>query len=623
MLGASDSNGCDALLLLDTIHSREDLLQLNPAQQKQLCGEIRDFLVEHISRTGGHLASNLGIVELTLAIHLVFDTSRDRLVFDVGHQSYVHKILTGRMQQFSGLRTYGGIAGFPKPSESEHDAFVAGHASNAVSVALGMARARTVQGASYQVIALLGDGAMTGGLAYEGLNNAGASKEPMIVILNDNGMSITPNVGGISKHLKLIRTKPGYFGIKLAYRRFTQSVPGGKHLYGLTHRMKAFLKRHLVGITLFEEMGFSYIGPVDGTDVKRLTELLQNAKELQCPVLLHVITKKGNGYGPAEENPDRFHGIGRFDKDSGEAACPSAISFSDTFGRTVTELAAEDVRVCAITAAMQPGTGLDGFAARYPNRLFDVGIAEGHAVCMAAGLAKQGMVPVVAIYSTFLQRSYDMMLHDVGLLQLHVVFAVDRAGLVGEDGETHHGVFDVAYLRQVPGMQVFCPANQAELRIMLRKAVLEEHGPVAIRYPRGGDGFLQSACSNPVIREGADITLVAYGTMINPMLEASVRLTQDGIFAEVIKLPRIKPLDLEPVLASVRKTGRLFVAEEVVDAGCVANDLFAALAEHGISAAVRKKNLGDRYIQHGSVQLLRKACGLDGEGLWKEIQEVL
>ncbi len=607
--------------VLDPIPTRDELRQMRPAQLEALCREIRRFLVENISQTGGHLASNLGVVELTVALQLAFDTSVDRLVFDVGHQAYVHKLLTGRRDRFATLRTYGGIAGFPKPSESVHDAFIAGHASNAVSVALGMARARTAQGETYQVAALLGDGAMTGGLAYEGLNDAGASGEPLIVILNDNGMSITPNVGGISKHLKLIRTKPGYFGIKLAYRRFTRAVPGGKYLYGLTHRMKAFLKRHLVGITLFEEMGFSYIGPVDGTDIRRLTELLQSAKELRCPVLLHVITKKGSGYGPAEESPARFHGVGAFDLNSGAAPPAKRVTFSETFGQTMLELAGEDPRVCAVTAAMQSGTGLDGFAARYPERFFDVGIAEGHAVCMAAGLAKQGMRPVAAIYSTFLQRAYDMLLHDVGLLQLHVVFAVDRAGLVGEDGETHHGVFDAAYLRQVPGMRVLCPANQAELRGMLRRAVLELDGPVAIRYPRGGDGFLKSVCTQPVLREGRDLTLAAYGTMINPVLEAAVKLKQQGIEAEVLKLDQIQPLDLEPVARSVQKTGRLFVAEEVMDAGCVADAIFAVLAVRGVPAVMRKRNLGSQFVTHGSVEKLYEACGLDCGGLVRAIRE--
>lgn len=611
------------MTLLNTIHSREALLQLTPEQQKQLCREIREFLVEHISRTGGHLASNLGVVELTLALHLVFDTAQDRIIFDVGHQAYVHKILTGRQEQFRQLRTFGGIAGFPKPSESEHDAFIAGHASNAVSVALGMARARTLQKQDYSVIALLGDGALTGGLAYEGLNDAGASGEPLIVILNDNGMSITPNVGGISRHLKLIRTKPGYLGIKMAYRKFTRAIPGGNALYRATHRLKAFLKRHLIGITLFEDMGFNYIGPVDGSNVRRLTELLRYAREMQEPVLLHVITKKGSGYGPAEEKPDQFHGVGAFDTASGATQPSKSVTFSATFGNTMQELAAEDPRICAITAAMKPGTGLDGFAAAYPDRFFDVGIAEGHAVAMAAGLAKQGMIPVAAIYSTFLQRAFDMMLHDVGLLNLHVIFAVDRAGLVGEDGETHHGVFDIGYLQQVPGMQILCPANQAELRTLLRKAALEMTGPVAVRYPRGGDGFLKSVCTEPCLREGTDITLVSYGTMINTVLEAAVSLKQQGIHAEVVKLTQIKPLDMTPVLESVRKTGRLFVAEETVDAGCLANQLFARLEQEGIAAAVGKRNFGDSYVTHGAVSKLYEATGMDCAGLLAGIREVL
>ncbi len=596
---------------------------MDDEQLRALCAELRAFLIERVSRTGGHLASNLGVVELTVALHLVFDTAVDRLVFDVGHQSYVHKLLTGRMGQFDSLRSYGGLAGFPKPSESAHDAFIAGHASNAVSVALGMARARTRLGENYQTVALVGDGALTGGLSYEGMNDAGASGEPLIVVLNDNGMSITPNVGGISRHLKLIRSKPGYFGIKMAYRRFTKKAPGGKYLYQLTHKLKAFLKRRLVGITLFEEMGFSYIGPVDGRDIRRLAELLKYAKELRCPVLVHVNTKKGCGYGPAEENPDRFHGVSPFDPRTGTPPPPSPDTFSATFGETMRALASEDGRVCAVTAAMQPGTGLDAFAQENPERFFDVGIAEGHAVSMAAGLAKQGMRPVVAVYSTFLQRAYDMLIHDVGLLRLHVVFAVDRAGLVGEDGETHHGVFDVGYLRQLPGLRLLCPANQAELRLMLRRAVFELDGPVAIRYPRGGDGAYREVCAGPVLREGRDITLLGYGVMVNTLLETAGRLAEEGIEAEVVKLNEIKPLDVETVAASVRKTGRLFVAEECVDAGCVANELFSALTLRGVPFRAGKANLGDRYTQHGAVSALRAAAGLDCDGLLRAIREVL
>ena len=531
------------MTLLDTINSREALCALNDAQLRQLCDEIRQFLVLNVARTGGHLASNLGVVELSVALERVFDTSRDRLLFDVGHQSYVHKILTGRRDEFRTLRMFGGLAGFPKPSESVTDPFVAGHASSSVSTALGMARARTLQHEDYHVVALMGDGAMTGGLAYEAMNDAGESSEQLIVILNDNGMSITPNVGGIAQHLALIRTRPGYYRIKKAYRAVTAKVPGGKCLYRLTHRLKEHWKRMLFGTTFFEEMGFEYYGPVDGHDLKRLEYMLRLVKDRRHPVLLHVITQKGKGYAPAEENPDVFHGIGHFDPEKGmEPRCGHLPTFSDTFSETIDALGAQEPRICAITAAMLRGTGLDAFAAHYPERCFDVGIAEGHAVSMAGGLAKQGMIPVVAIYSTFLQRAYDMLLQDVAMLGLHVVFAVDRAGLVGGDGETHHGVFDVNYLRSVPGMQVLCPASQAELGQMLRRAVLEMTGPVAVRYPRGCDGTFTGIAEQPCLREGSDITLVTYGTLVNEVLAAAKMLQARGISAEVLKLPSIKPL---------------------------------------------------------------------------------
>ncbi len=605
--------------ILDNISIRDDLCRLDTPELVELSGEIRHFLVEHISKTGGHLASNLGIVELTLSIHKVFDTAVDRLVFDVGHQSYVHKILTGRKGEFPGLRTYGGIAGFPKPSESDHDAFIAGHASNSVSVALGMARARTLMGADYSVLALLGDGAMTGGLAYEGLNDAGASGEPLIVILNDNGMSISPNVGGISAHLKLIRTKPGYFGIKKSYRKFTKKMPG---LYRFTHRFKNVLKKHLLGITLFEEMGFSYIGPVDGSDIQRLTELLQHAKELACPVLLHVITKKGSGYQPAEEKPHDYHGVGKFDIADGVKAKGGNPTFSATFGSELTKLAQKQPKICAISAAMLPGTGLDGFAQTFPKRTFDVGIAEGHAVAMAAGLAKEGMVPVVAIYSTFLQRAYDMLHHDVGLLGLHVVFAVDRAGLVGEDGETHHGVYDVGYLRQIPQMQVFCPANQAELAEMLDYATTKCSCPVAIRYPKGCDGRFTKVATQTCIRKGIHATLVVYGTMINAALDAADLLTEQGISLEILKLNAIAPYDYPAIATSVQKTNVFYMAEEVAESGCLAYEILAKLNADGIHPVAKCHSL-QGLIPHGDNKLLLEKCQLDGKGLAENIKEVL
>lgn len=610
--------------LLNQINSRQDLLALDDVQLRTLCDELRQFLVLNIAKTGGHLASNLGVVELTVALERVFDTSRDRLLFDVGHQSYVHKLLTGRREAFSGLRQFGGLSGFPKPSESDCDAFVAGHASSAVSTALGMARARTLLKQDYHVVALMGDGAMTGGLAYEAMNDAGESDEPLLVILNDNGMSITPNVGGISRHLSVLRTRPGYFRLKKAYRTVMRKLPGGRYIYRLTHRLKQRWKQMLLGSTLFEEMGFDYYGPVDGHDLKRLEYLLMLAKDAKGPVLLHVITKKGKGYAPAEQNPDVFHGIGHFDPESGKPPCCAHLpSFSDTFGNTLVDLARREPRICAITAAMVHGTGLTGFAKEFPTRCFDVGIAEGHAVSMAGGLAKQGMIPVVAIYSTFLQRAYDMLLQDVAMQGLHVVFAVDRAGLVGEDGETHQGVFDINFLRSVPGMQILCPADQAELEQMLRKAVLEMDGPVAVRYPRGCDGAFTEVAAQPVVRAGTDITLVGYGRMINELLGAARLLEKKGVSAEVVKLPSVKPIDMSAIAASVRKTGRLLVAEEAVCIGCAGKEIAASLRTAGLNVPTRLCNIGDRFVRHGSVQRLFEMLGLDAASLAEAALEVV
>lgn len=610
--------------LLSQISTREDLLALDERQLEQLCEEIRQFLVLNVAHTGGHLASNLGVVELTVALERVFDTSKDRLLFDVGHQSYVHKILTGRREQFRTLRTFGGLAGFPKPAESGCDAFVAGHASSSVSTALGMARARTLLKQDYHVIALMGDGAMTGGLAYEGMNDAGESSEPLIVILNDNGMSITPNVGGIAQHLGLLRTRPGYFRLKKAYRAVTHAIPGGRAVYRLTHRLKERWKRMLLGSTLFEEMGFEYYGPVDGHDLKRLEYMLRLVKDCDRPVLVHVITQKGKGYRPAELNPDVFHGIGTFDPADGHTPlCSHLPSFSDTFGSVLCEIAAQNPRVCAITAAMIRGTGLSEFEKKYPERCFDVGIAEGHAVSMAGGLAKQGMIPVVAIYSTFLQRAYDMILQDVAMLNLHVVFAVDRAGLVGEDGETHHGLFDINYLRSVPNMQVLCPSNQAELAQMMRRAVLEMRGPVAVRYPRGCDGAYTDCPSSPLLKAGKDITLCSYGTLINQVLQAAKLLEAQGIFAEVLKLPSVKPIDMAPIRTSVRKTGHLLVAEEAVCIGCAGKEIAASLRAGGLNLPIRLCNAGDRFVPHGALPALYRLLGLDAESLAKTALEVL
>ena len=434
--------------ILESIKNNEDLRAVPGEKIPALCGEIRRFLVDKVSQTGGHLASNLGAVELTVALHRVYDPEKDRILFDVGHQAYVHKILTGRMERFDTLRQMDGLAGFPKPSESPADPFVAGHASDAVSLAMGMARARTLMGEDYDVVAVVGDGAMTGGLCFEGLSDAGGSDEPLVIILNDNGMSINESVGGISSMLRRARMKPGYIHFKQLYRRVMKRVPW---LYSVTHKLKESIKSRLLPPGVFDDLGFYYIGPVDGHDEAKLEKMLLWARELREPVLIHVVTVKGKGYAPAEELPQLYHGVEPFDPAVG-VVTTAADDFSACFGRAAVRLAEQDERVCAVTAAMESGTGLDTFAARFPDRFFELGIAEEHAAAMCGGMAKQGMKPIFAVYSTFLQRSYDMLLEDVGLLGLHVVFAVDRAGLVGKDGATHQGTFDVAFLSSVPGM---------------------------------------------------------------------------------------------------------------------------------------------------------------------------
>lgn len=604
----------------------EQLGGLSDSEAAELCRRLRVRLIDTVSRTGGHLASSLGAVELIVAIHRVFDTGRDRLVFDVGHQCYAHKILTGRNAAMETLRTFGGIAGFPKPVESPSDAFIAGHASNSVSVALGMARARTLQNENYQVLALIGDGALTGGLAYEGLSDAGDSGEPLIVVLNDNGMSITRSVGGVAEHLARQRLKPQYLHFKKGYRKVMSVLPLGGHIYNVTHKVKTAIKETLLPCSLFEDMGFTYLGPVDGHDVKRLTQLLSYARELKGPVLLHVRTVKGKGYTPAERNPDLFHGVGRFCVETGEPVHPTAPNFSAVFGQALCELAEKDPKICAVTAAMQGGTGLNGFAQRFPERFFDVGIAEGHAAAMAAGMAKQGMTPVFAVYSTFLQRSYDMLLHDVALQGLHVVLAVDRAGLVGEDGETHHGLFDPAFLDTIPGMTVLCPASFAELRDMLEYAVYEVKGPVAIRYPRGGEGAYQDgAPRHPAVllREGTDLTLVGCGTLVNELLNCADRLAADGIRAEVVKLNTITPLPLELVARSVKRTGRLLVAEESAEMGGIGQRIAAGLLAVGVPVqGLALASTGRGFVTHGTIPQLRRLCGLDGESLYHRAREV-
>ena len=601
--------------------------EMTDQQARQLCQQLRVQMIQTVSKTGGHLASSLGVVEILVAVHRVFDLDVDRLVFDVGHQCYAHKLLTGRGSAMNTLRKFGGLSGFPKPHESRADAFIAGHASNSVSVALGMARARTVNKEDYSVLALIGDGALTGGLAFEGLADAGSSGEPLIVILNDNGMSITKSVGGVAAHLSQQRLKPQYLHLKKLYRSVTGKNAVGQAVYKVTHRAKKMVKDAILGYSMFEDMGFTYLGPVDGHDVSYLTRMLRYAKELNCPVLLHVKTVKGKGYTPAERQPDQFHGVGPFDVEKGLAVSKAGgANFSSVFGETMCQLAEEKPELVAITAAMRLGTGLDEFARRYPQRFFDVGIAEGHAVAMTGGLAKQGALPVFAVYSTFLQRGYDMLIHDMALQNLHGILAVDRAGLVGEDGETHHGVFDVGFLSTVPGMQILCPASFAELRAMLRHAVCEMTGPVAIRYPRGGEGQwtqMAGVDGTTVIQEGTDVTLVAYGTMVDQVLQAAQLLEQRGHSVAVVKLNSIRPLDMGPIRRLCEQTGRLIVAEECNDSGCVGRTIISELALAGVPVKAALVNLGDQFVPQGSVTQLREMTGIDGAGICQKAMEVI
>lgn len=607
--------------IIERINSTEDIKKLSNGELDTLCAEIREFLINNVAQTGGHLASNLGAVELTVALHRVYDTRVDRIVFDVGHQSYTHKIITGRRERFSTLRQYGGLSGFPKPYESIDDAFVTGHASTSVSVATGMARARALTGEKYEVAAVIGDGAMTGGLAYEGLEDAASCGEPIVIILNDNNMSIGENVGGMSRLLGAMRYKPAYISFKRWYREEFRKLPA---LYTFNHRVKEWFKSWLLPDNTFSQMGFEYLGPVDGHNVMALESAIRLAKDMEQPVIVHVLTKKGNGCVYAEDHPDKYHGVGPFDPETGIVK-ESAPSFSDRFGNYMQEFAARDGRVCAITAAMCSGTGLSDYAKAFPKRFIDIGIAEGHAAAMAAGMAKQGALPVFAVYSSFLQRAYDMLIHDVALQKLHVVFAVDRAGLVGNDGETHHGVFDVSYLSTVPGMTIMCPASFQELHDMLETALFEETGPVAVRYPRGGEGeYIASHVEcETVLREGKDVTVVCYGTMVNGALECARILEARDVSAEIIKLGIIKPNNFEATLSSLKKTGRLIMPEEACAPGCIGEQILMLCAQREIKLhAVRLINLGDGVVFQGSVGELLRDYGLDAQGIADSAMQV-
>lgn len=602
--------------ILDNITSPADLRGLSYDTLGVLCASLREFIVDSVSRTGGHLASNLGVVELAVALEREFDSTRDRIIYDVGHQSYVHKILTGRRDRFDTLRQYGGLSGFMKPEESVTDPCVTGHASDSVSVALGMAHARTLKNQKYHVVAVIGDGALTGGMAYEALSNAGTSGEPLLVVLNDNNMSIAKNVGGLSRHLSRLRVSPRYLHTKARVKERLARIPGGGAVSRGISRMKARMKRLLLPTSLFEQMGFIYLGPVDGHDLKSVCELLAQAKKIKKPVLLHVMTQKGRGYAPSEREPEKYHGVSPFDPLTGAFKAAKKEDFSACFGREMCAFAEKDARICAITAAMPSGTGLTRFASRFPERFFDVGIAEEHAVAMAAGMAAQGLVPVVAMYSTFLQRAYDQLVHDVAIEGLHVIFCVDRAGIVGADGATHNGVLDVAFLRSIPGIKIFCPSNFAELRSMMSHALYHESGPVAIRYPRGGEGAFRKDTAGETIacvREAAGhtVTLLTHGVMINEAIAAADILESKGVHAQIYKVNEIGNGLADAFREREQElSGWCVVVEDVVESGSLGE--WVAAHQGG---RVDRLNTGDRFLPHGGVNELYRHCGIDAEGI--------
>ncbi len=554
--------------ILDTINLPQDLKKLDNEQLNTLCSEIRDFLVEKVMKSGGHLASNLGVTELTVALLKTFNFPKDKVIYDVGHQSYVHKLLTGRKDQFDTLRCIKGLAGFPKTEESRYDSFNTGHASTSISAALGMARARDLKGDKYDVIAVIGDGSMTGGMAFEGLNDAGSSKTKLIIILNDNEMSIEKNVGGLSTYLNKIRTAPRYSKTKHSVHGILSKMGAfGETLENGLKNIKDGIKYAYTSGALFEFLGFTYLGICDGNDISQLCEILNQAKNINGPVLIHVYTKKGLGFADAEDNPEKFHGVSR----ATMSIKKSDINYSSVFGALLCCNAEKNKNVAAITAAMPSGCGITEFAARFPERFFDVGIAEQHAVTMSAGLAISGITPVVCIYSTFLQRAYDQILHDVCLQNLHVVFAIDRAGIVGEDGETHQGIFDLSFLTHIPNLTVLAPSCYEELKDMLDWAINKYNGPVSIRYPRGNAYFRECTSfeisKSEFLSEGNDITIVAVGNMINTAMEVNDKLRANGIEADVINLRTVKPFDKEAIFSSLDKTGFLVTIEDNVVAG--------------------------------------------------------
>ena len=615
--------------LLERINEPHALKSCTLDELSQLARELRRYIIDTVSQTGGHLAPSLGTVELTLALHRSFDCPEDKIVWDVGHQAYAHKILTGRREAFAGLRQKGGITGFPKREESVYDAFGTGHSSTSISAALGMAAARDIAGEHYRIAAVIGDGALTGGEAFEGLNNAGTLGKDIIVILNDNGMSIAPNVGAMSEYLSRFRVAPGYHRAKQDIKNFLKSIPHiGERVYRTAEHIKDGVRSALVPGGLFTDMGFHYIGPLDGHNIALLLDVFEQAKQLKGPLLIHVETCKGKGYAPAEKAPDKFHGIGRFDVADGTTLKKAGAkpTYTSVFGKALLEAAEEDADVVAITAAMPDGTGLRAFSEKYPTRFFDVGIAEQHATTFAAGLAAAGRKPVLALYSTFAQRAYDQILHDVCLQNLHVVFALDRAGFVGEDGATHHGVFDYSYLRHLPNMKVLAPKDENELGRMLKTALSLE-GPVALRYPRG-EGFgaaleepftpLESLAAE-VLEEEGEIAILAVGSMVDAAQKTAKLLKEEELSAAVVNMRTVKPLDEELLHRMAHEKKMLVTMEENALAGGFGSAVLEALADAGLLVPVVRFGIGDAFIEQGKPQELLEMAGLLPEQMARSI----
>ena len=609
--------------ILESISSPQDIKELDTVKMNELAEDIRELLINSVSRCGGHLAANLGVVELTIALHYVFNTPEDRIIWDVGHQSYVHKILTGRWQQMNSLRQFGGLSGFPKSEESPHDAFNTGHSSTSISAALGLALARDIREEKHSVVAVIGDGALTGGIAFEALNHAGQEGRDLVVVLNDNEMSISRNVGAMSAYLNRLRTDPSYSRKKEEIETALNRIPGiGPNIARAAGKFKDMVKYVMVPGILFEELGFTYIGPVNGHNLEELITVLANVRKMKGPVLVHAITQKGRGYQPALNDPDRFHGIGPFDISTGKQRPRTIKTYTEVFGEFLLDRAGEDKKVVAITAAMASGTGLVEFSQRYPDRFFDVGICEQHAVTLAAGLARGGMRPVVAIYSTFLQRAYDQILHDVALQKLPVIFAVDRAGLVGEDGPTHHGVFDLSYLRNIPNLVIMAPSNEIELRNMLNTAFNIE-GPVAIRYPRGaGEGLeiagpprLLEPGQGRILEEGDDLAIIAVGRGVSIGTEVRKLLASRGISVMLLDARFVKPLDSKMICRAALSCGRVLCIEDNCLTGGFGSAVLEMLEDNNVKADVLRVGIPDEFVEHGRLDQLLEFLNMDPESI--------